>query len=341
MPRQSSNFLAVPEDISRNGSSTRLPEAKRERWQPIRGGLLNIYRYDYAEFRYEDGRLLLRGNNGTGKSRVLALQLPFLLDGEIIPQRVEPDGDMAKRMEWNLLLGKYDDRLGYSWIEFGRKNANGITATRGIAARWFFITNQRIGRDLFLQADTGQPLSRQKLEAAVGNCGTIYDKPDEYRRGVDAALFKLGDRYEALLNLLIQLRQPQLSRKLDEQKLSNALSQALPPLSEQVLGDVAEAFRSLESDRDELNNFLAARDAADLFLKDYRRYTQIAARRRAREVREKHSAYGATMGRLRSAEAALEKAKADLDAVEVALGIWRSTSSGRRRHSAHSERARR
>ena len=82
-----------------------LPNAQRERWQPLRGGLLNLYRYDHQEFRYEDGRLLLRGNNGTGKSRVLALQLPFLLDGEIIPQRVEPDQDPAKRMEWNLLLG--------------------------------------------------------------------------------------------------------------------------------------------------------------------------------------------------------------------------------------------
>jgi uncharacterized protein (TIGR02680 family) len=308
-----------------------LPEAKRTRWQPIRGGLLNIYRYDHVEFRYEDGRLLLRGNNGTGKSRVLALQLPFLLDGEIIPQRVEPDGDIAKRMEWNLLLGKYDDRLGYTWIEFGRRNADGTTEyktlgcglraveTRGIAARWFFITTQRMGRDLFLQADANQPLSRQKLEKEVGSCGMVYDKPEEYRRGVDAALFKLGDRYDALLNLLIQLRQPQLSRKLDEQKLSRALSQALPPLSERVLGDVAEAFRSLEADRDDLNNFVAARDAADLFLKDYRRYTQIAARRRAKEVREKHSAYVSATGRLRSAETALGKAKADFNAIEAVL----------------------
>lgn len=297
----------------------------------MRGGLLNIYRYDFVEFRYEDGRLLLRGNNGTGKSRVLALQLPFLLDGEIIPQRVEPDGDVAKRMDWNLLLGKYDDRLGYTWIEFGRKSLEGVVeyttlgcglravAGRGIAARWFFVTNQRVGVDLFLQADAGQPLSRQKLEAAVGSGGRVYDKPDEYRRAVDSVLFKLGDRYDALLNLLIQLRQPQLSRKLDEQKLSNALSQALAPLSERVLGDVAEAFRSLESDRDELNNFVAARDAADLFLKDYRRYTQIAARRRARDLREKHSAYAATMGRLRAAETALEAANTELAKIEESI----------------------
>ncbi len=90
----------IAADLKRNGDGV-LPDAQRERWQAIRGGLLNIYRYDYQEFKYEDGRLLLRGNNGTGKSRVLALQLPFLLDGEILPQRVEPDQDQAKRMEWN------------------------------------------------------------------------------------------------------------------------------------------------------------------------------------------------------------------------------------------------
>src|SRR5688572_31337060 len=50
-----------------------LPHPRRERWQPLRSGFLNLYRYDREEFHYESGRLLLRGNNGTGKSRVLAL----------------------------------------------------------------------------------------------------------------------------------------------------------------------------------------------------------------------------------------------------------------------------
>ena len=260
-----------------NNGEILLPAAQRQRWQPIRGGLLNIYRYDYQEFRYEDGRLLLRGNNGTGKSRVLALQLPFLLDGEIVPQRVEPDGDPAKRMEWNLLFGgKYDDRLGYTWLEFGRLTEQGeaeyktlgcalrAVQGRGIAQQWFFLTNQRIGRDLFLVNEAGQPLSKTKLEAAMGSHGKIFgsgkieDDRREYRNAVNQSLFNLGDRYEALLNLLIQLRQPQLSRKLDEDRLSNALSQALPPLPDAVLGDVAEAFRSLETDRTELENFKAA-----------------------------------------------------------------------------------
>jgi uncharacterized protein (TIGR02680 family) len=312
-----------------------LPSAMRERWQPIRGGLINLYRFDEQEFRYQDGRLLLRGNNGTGKSRVLALQLPFLLDGEIAPQRVEPDGDPAKRMEWNLLLGgKYDDRLGYTWIEFGRVNEHGqaeyktlgcalrAVQGRGIVQQWLFITSQRIGCDLFLENELGQPVSRAKLEAAIGDAGKVYgsgkieEDRREYRRGIDSALFKLGDRYDALVNLLIQLRQPQLSRTLNEQRLSDALSQALPPLPDSVLGDVAEAFRSLEADRQELNDFVAARDSAELFLKEYRRYIQIAARRRAEEVRKAQSAYETTMRQLRAAQVALDLAQSELTQLE-------------------------
>src|SRR5690242_13363703 len=104
---------------------TTLPRPTRERWQPLRSGMVNLYRFDEQEFWYERGRLLLRGHNGTGKSRVLAMQLPFLLDGDVASHRVEPDRDPAKKMEWNLLLGKHKDRRGYTWIEFGRIDEDG------------------------------------------------------------------------------------------------------------------------------------------------------------------------------------------------------------------------
>jgi hypothetical protein len=58
-----------------------LPHPTRARWQPTRLGLVDLFLYDTVEFRFRDGHLLLRGNNGTGKSKVLALTLPFLLDG--------------------------------------------------------------------------------------------------------------------------------------------------------------------------------------------------------------------------------------------------------------------
>ena len=76
-----------------------LPAPCSDRWKPLRAGLVDMFYYDAEEFWFHDGRLLLRGNNGTGKSKVLALTLPFLLDGELAPHRVEPDGDRQKKME--------------------------------------------------------------------------------------------------------------------------------------------------------------------------------------------------------------------------------------------------
>ena len=112
-----------------------LPAPCSDRWKPLRAGLVDMFYYDAEEFWFHDGRLLLRGNNGTGKSKVLALTLPFLLDGELAPHRVEPDGDRQKKMEWNLLLGgkhPHPERLGYTWLEFGRRSADGSEEFRTI-----------------------------------------------------------------------------------------------------------------------------------------------------------------------------------------------------------------
>ena len=291
-----------------------LPSPVKERWHPLRGGLLNLYRYDDEVFAFEHGRLLLRGNNGTGKSRVLALQLPFLLDGEIGSHRVEPDGDPAKRMEWNLLMGRHEERLGYTWIEFGRRLPEGgaafLTLGCGLRAlegksgvqRWFFHTSQRIGQDLHLKTQDGRPLTRDQLGTPLGSCGQIVDGVEDWRRTVDQLLFRLGPRYEALIELLIRLRHPQLSRKLDEKILSAALSEALTPLPVAVVDDVAEAFRSLQTDREEVQRFSAVRRAVSEFLEDYRRYLRTAVRRRAAVVRSTHSAYEEAQRQLRTAE---------------------------------------
>jgi uncharacterized protein (TIGR02680 family) len=291
-----------------------LPSPRKERWQPLRSGLLNLYRYDDEEFPFEDGRLLLRGNNGTGKSRVLALQLPFLLDGEIGSHRVEPDGDPAKRMEWNLLMGRHEERLGYTWIEFGRCLPEGdaafLTLGCGMRAlegksgvqRWFFHTTRRVAADLDLKTKDHRPLTRDQLATLLGSSGRIIDGVEEWRRTVDQLLFRLGPRYEALIELLIRLRHPQLSRKLDEKILSAALSEALTPLPAAVIDDVAEAFRSLQSDREEVLRFTAVRRAVGGFLEDYRRYLRTAVRRRAAILRTAHSAYEEAQRQLRIAE---------------------------------------
>ena len=103
-------FLSDPEQTLSVALPT-LPEPTRLRWQPLRVGLVELFHYDSEEFWFRDGHLLLRGNNGTGKSKVLSLTLPFLFDAQLKSSRIEPDGDAGKKMAWNLLLGKHERRI--------------------------------------------------------------------------------------------------------------------------------------------------------------------------------------------------------------------------------------
>ncbi|MGY3684124.1 TIGR02680 family protein [Streptomyces sp. TE33382] len=327
------------------------PAPARPRWQPLRIGLVDLFHYDVEEFHFRDGRLLLRGNNGTGKSKVLALTLPFLLDGDLSARRVEPDGDAGKRMEWNLLLGgehPHSERLGYTWVEFGRRDEVsgeeqfrtllcGLKAVsgRGIARHWWAVTGQRIDHgpagvradgSLSLLDATGTVLSRDRLIEAVAGRGMVYDQAKAYRRAVDEALFGLGEqRYAALVDLLIQLRQPQLSKRPNEVALSRALTEALPPMDQAVIADVAEAFRSLDEEKEELRAAGAAERAASVFLDHYRRYARAASRRRARLPRSEHSKYEHLLRDLAEAQAEKTGAEEDRAAAEEHVAVLTET----------------
>ncbi|MFJ3973860.1 TIGR02680 family protein [Streptomyces sp. NPDC090021] len=334
-------------------SRTGLPAPARSRWQPLRMGLVDLFHYDVEEFHFRDGRLLLRGNNGTGKSKVLALTLPFLLDGDLSARRVEPDGDTGKRMEWNLLLGgehPHPERLGYTWVEFGRRDeADGeehfrtlvcglkAVSGRGIARHWWAVTAQRIDHapagqrapgSLSLLDATGTVLSRDRLIEAVAGQGMVHDQAKAYRRAVDEALFGLGEqRYGALVDLLIQLRQPQLSKRPNEAALSRALTEALPPMDRAVIADVAEAFRSLDEEKEELRAAGAAEHAASAFLDHYRRYARIASRRRARLPRTEHSRYEQLLRDLAVAQAEKSEAEGEREAAADRIGELAGTQA--------------
>ncbi len=292
------------------------PEPVTTRWQPLRSGLVNIFKYDDEEFRFEHGRLLLRGNNGAGKSRVLALQLPFLLDGELASHRVEPDGDPAKRIEWNLLMDRHENRLGYTWIEFGRRDDETGAAyftTLGCAlharkgsgippnSRWFFVTEHRVGDGLQLVSKDGFPLNRERLAAVVGR-ENVYQTARDYRAAVDQRLFGLGERYRSLVDLLLQLRKPQIMRDFREDDLSRLLSEALPPLSPTLIENIGVSFRSLESDRNALEDFALAHASVEEFLRSYGRYVRVAVRRRADAMRLAHQRHDTVQREIKALE---------------------------------------
>jgi uncharacterized protein (TIGR02680 family) len=317
---------------------------KLARWQPLRLGLVELYHYDSEEFWFRDGHLLLRGNNGTGKSKVLSLTLPFLLDAQLKPSRIEPDGDAAKKMGWNLLMGTHPRRMGYAWLEFGRVADDGephyLTLGAGLSAAegkpqvdcWYFIIEAasdapRINQDLWLTSEQRVVLTKERLREALQGCGQVFETARSYRRAVDERLFHLGSqRYDALMDTLIQLRQPQLSKKPDEGALSDALSEALPPLSPELVSDVADAMGQLEEDRRQLEDYQALAKAVTQFERRYRLYAGTRSRREAallRAAQTEHDnasrARNEAQSQLEAALAAEASAKAAYEEAELAL----------------------
>ena len=344
---------AMLQDAPQPQPGPALPLPTRQRWQPLRLGLVELFHYDSEEFWFRDGHLLLRGNNGTGKSKVLSLTLPFLFDARLLPSRIEPDADAGKRMAWNLLMGSYDRRTGYAWIEFGRLADDGtplyLTLGAGLAANasrpqvdsWFFVleaapgdttSSARIGQDLWLTNPQRSVLGKERLREALDGRGQVFDNAAAYRRAVDERLFHLGPRrYDALMDTLIQLRAPQLSKKPDERALSNALTEALPPLAAELLGDVAEALGQLEEDRRQLDDFQALARATDRFEQRYRLYAGAQSRRQARVLRQAQTAVDTASRARADCQAHLlastlheAQARAALDSAELALAHQRS-----------------
>lgn len=331
-----------------------LPEPRRERWQPLRIGLVELFHYDSEEFWFHDGHLLLRGNNGTGKSKVLSLTLPFLFDAQLRSSRIEPDGDNSKRMSWNLLMNEYPRRIGYTWLELGRHNADGtsryLTLGAGLSAvdgrsqvdSWFFLLEgapgtqgPRINHDLWLTNDQRVVLTRERLRETIDSrgWGQVFENAHGYRRAVDERLFQLGARrYEALMDTLIKLRQPQLSKKPDEAGLSTALSEALPPLPSELLTDVAEALNQLEEDRRQLDETRQLEHAVQQFEQRYRTYAGMVTRRQARELRQAQTGFDNASEERNRTHAALETARhTEANAIVAHETAKRSLAAARER----------
>ncbi|MEM9364862.1 MAG: TIGR02680 family protein [Planctomycetota bacterium] len=345
---------------SSNGAITSpFPRPKQFRWQLLRSGLINLFHYADEQFWYEDGRLLLRGNNGTGKSRVLALQLPFLLDAELSPTRMEPDRSPSKRPEWNLLLGgKHRDRLGYTWLELGRVDDDGTehyftlgcglhaVKDRGRTDAWFFTTEGRVDLDFDLVSE-GVPHNRARLNETLGEDGVIHRTRGDYCRAVDDRLFRLRGRYRALVDLLIQLRVPQLSRDFDEKRISAQLSDALPPLAPEILDQVAGAMRDLDEQREQLEELRRSAVAVAKFEGHYAGYLQIALSRRVGDFFREHNRYDRTQRKINEGVRLLEQATQRFDATQQSIATNQSNAAAAEarlqvlRHSPEMQDARR
>lgn len=84
----------------------------QERWQMNKLGVVNFWLYDWEEFPFSDGRLLLRGENGAGKYVTAQSFIPFILDGDLHPYRLDAFGSKDHKMEYYLLGDDKEESTG-------------------------------------------------------------------------------------------------------------------------------------------------------------------------------------------------------------------------------------
>ncbi len=334
------------------------PTLSDDRFRPSRAGVINLWDYRDEEFVFADGRLVLRGPNGSGKTKALEVLFPFVLDGRIEPRRLNPFASEERTMKSNLLYGGQESAYGYVWMEFTRRAVTGdvesVTIGTGLRAqrhndrvtRWYFVTPGRVGVDFSLLGPDDRPLTKKQLVEQIGG-RAVVERSGEHRAAVDAALFGLGpERYEQLLALLLTLRRPQLARNLDPKSLSRTLADGLRPLDDELIKEAARSFDHMETVQRTLDGLVKADEAARTFLGTYTTYLRTHARAAAdivaRRLDEVSATLGALAGRITQAagaQTALQEAERRREAAATVLAQARTRLESLQSSDAYKSKA--
>lgn len=236
------------------------------KWRLNKVGLVNFWYYQNQEFVFADGKMLLRGSNGSGKSLTMQSLFPVLLDGVTTPARLDSFGSRARKME-DYLLGEKgvsdrDEGIGYLYMELKREDREeyitcgiGLSGKRGSnLIKWYFALedNSRIGEDFSLVeqvgADEYTPLTKVKLKNRLENRGKLFDRQEDYKEYINQQIFGFNtmEQFEELIALLINLRSPKLSKDFRPTVIYTILRDSLPQLKEDELLPLAKTIEQLD-----------------------------------------------------------------------------------------------
>ena len=264
------------------------------RWRLNRAGIINVYQYGNEVLHFADGRLLLRGVNGSGKSTAMNMLLPFLLTTR--EGRIDAAGEQSGILKSWMLSGRDDAQpAGYLWIEFERRGdflvcGCGIKANRQSERvnTWWFLTSKRPGIDLDLVSGR-VALSSEALRAALDSDEVFIERHRrDYRRAVEQHLFG-GASIEQHIGLLNKVRSPRVGDRIDVD-LRNYLVDALPQISERALTDAARPLDDLEEHRRSVAALAQTLDAVRGLLDVYGSYCLSDLGRRIDEGRRRLAA---------------------------------------------------
>ena len=261
------------------------------RWKMNKLGFLNFWLYDQEEFYLNDGHILLRGNNAAGKSITTQSFVPFILDGNRSPERLDPFGTRDRKMDFYLLGdGEREESTGYLYLEFRKSGAEeyrtigvGMRAQRGKGIDfWGFCLRdgRRVGLDgLRLYEKVGGqnlPLSKQKLRNLIGDQDCWAESTTKYKEMVNDQIFGFRDirQYDQLIQLLIQVRRPKLSKDFRPSLVKNILNDSLQVLTDDDLSAMVSTMEQMDQLEDTLHGYRKAIQDAKVIRNEYNRYNQ-------------------------------------------------------------------
>ena len=268
-----------------------------ERWKMNRIGFVNFWLYDEEDFEFEDGKLLLRGQNGSGKSITTQSFIPFVLDGDRTPSRLDPFGSSDRRMEYYFLgeEGK-EESTGYLFLEFWKEDS-GEYRTIGIGQKakrgkpmdfWGFVIldGRRVGYDLWLYKEVGSnkiPRDKREMKAELGEDNFFTDSPSEYKKHVNQYIFgfRKEEQYEQFIKLLVKVRAPKLSKEFKPTKVYDILNDSLQTLTDEELRPMVDAMEKMDEIQDSLEMLNRAFDDVKIIRNEYTRYNQYMLAKKA------------------------------------------------------------
>lgn len=319
-------------------------------WVPERLIYRDWWHWRDAEIGFAHGRLALTGQNAGGKSSLLALAIPTLLDGDTTSIRLDPAQSRDRHLAWYLLgdddvdpgrpeAFRYEARTGYLAFEFRDIGSGayvtigmGVSASRDTYRRlrnwWgFVLPGKRLGRDFDVRGPGPGCREFKEFAASLPPEAFVTTERREYRRKVNELLFGMSDDdYQALIDMLLQARRPKLGEQSGPEKVCALLRDALPSIPTEQLDRVAEVVDNIEQYQRNLED--VAQRAEKLAEIDGYHFAlaEVLVQESARQYQGVSGQLGNVAGRLKQARAAHAEAIDALKAIET-----RSAERGRRR----------
>lgn len=262
-----------------------------ERYKINKIGFLNYWLYDEEEFHFCDGKLLLRGGNGAGKTVTMVSVFPLLFDGNKSAERFDTFGSRDRKIEEYVLPSNSDisENTSYIYMEFYRSDINKYL-TIGIGLRaiknrnmdfWGFALtdNRRIKDGFLLYKDhlNKIPLSKNECRVAVGTGGEFVTTPKEYKNMVNRLLFgyENAGMYSELINLMLQLRSPKLSKEYKPTILVNILSSVLDPISDTDIQKMSDSIENMNQYKEKIDDLTVEYNNLNLLKNSFYDYSDV------------------------------------------------------------------